>query len=103
MIDAGADVNGRLADGTTALLAAAFSGQGAVVNVSSVVGHTGNAGQVPYAMAKAGLDNVAGPIGKFGIVVVLGLAVLGGCRTCIDPEVPRNYLCTGDGGAAERG
>jgi 3-oxoacyl-[acyl-carrier protein] reductase len=29
---------------------------GRVVNVSSVVGHTGNAGQVPYAMAKAALD-----------------------------------------------
>jgi 3-oxoacyl-[acyl-carrier protein] reductase len=29
---------------------------GRVVNISSVVGHTGNAGQVPYAMAKAGLD-----------------------------------------------
>ena len=29
---------------------------GRVVNVSSVVGHTGNAGQIPYAMAKAGLD-----------------------------------------------
>jgi 3-oxoacyl-[acyl-carrier protein] reductase len=29
---------------------------GRVINISSVVGHTGNAGQVPYAMAKAGLD-----------------------------------------------
>jgi 3-oxoacyl-[acyl-carrier protein] reductase len=29
---------------------------GRVINVSSVVGHTGNAGQVPYTMAKAGLD-----------------------------------------------
>jgi 3-oxoacyl-[acyl-carrier protein] reductase len=29
---------------------------GRIVNVSSVVGHTGNAGQVPYTMAKAGLD-----------------------------------------------
>ena len=31
----------------------------------------------------------------------LGLAVLVGCRTCIDADVPRNYLCTGDGGPAE--
>lgn len=30
--------------------------QGRIVNVSSVVGHTGNRGQVPYTMAKAGLD-----------------------------------------------
>jgi 3-oxoacyl-[acyl-carrier protein] reductase len=29
---------------------------GRIVNVSSVVGHTGNAGQIPYTMAKAGLD-----------------------------------------------
>lgn len=29
---------------------------GRVINVSSVVGHTGNAGQIPYTMAKAGLD-----------------------------------------------
>jgi len=29
---------------------------GRVINITSVVGHTGNAGQVPYAMAKAGLD-----------------------------------------------
>lgn len=31
-------------------------GGGRVINVSSVVGHTGNAGQIPYTMAKAGLD-----------------------------------------------
>jgi 3-oxoacyl-[acyl-carrier protein] reductase len=29
---------------------------GRVVNISSIVGHTGNAGQIPYTMAKAGLD-----------------------------------------------
>jgi 3-oxoacyl-[acyl-carrier protein] reductase len=29
---------------------------GRIVNVSSVVGHTGNPGQSPYTMAKAGLD-----------------------------------------------
>lgn len=27
-----------------------------IINMSSVVGHTGNAGQIPYTMAKAGLD-----------------------------------------------
>ena len=30
--------------------------QGRIINVTSVVGHTGNVGQVPYAMVKAGLD-----------------------------------------------
>ncbi len=29
---------------------------GRVINVSSVVGHTGNPGQIPYTMIKAGLD-----------------------------------------------
>jgi len=29
---------------------------GRIVNISSVVGHTGNAGQIPYTMVKAGLD-----------------------------------------------
>jgi 3-oxoacyl-[acyl-carrier protein] reductase len=32
------------------------SGSGRIVNISSVVGHTGNAGQIPYTMVKAGLD-----------------------------------------------
>jgi len=31
-------------------------GTGRIVNISSVVGHTGNPGQVPYTMVKAGLD-----------------------------------------------
>jgi 3-oxoacyl-[acyl-carrier protein] reductase len=31
-------------------------GTGRIINVSSVVGHTGNPGQIPYAMVKAGLD-----------------------------------------------
>jgi 3-oxoacyl-[acyl-carrier protein] reductase len=31
-------------------------GSGRIVNISSVVGHTGNAGQIPYTMTKAGLD-----------------------------------------------
>jgi 3-oxoacyl-[acyl-carrier protein] reductase len=31
-------------------------GAGRIINISSVVGHTGNPGQIPYTMAKAGLD-----------------------------------------------
>jgi 3-oxoacyl-[acyl-carrier protein] reductase len=30
--------------------------QGRIINISSVVGHTGNPGQIPYTMVKAGLD-----------------------------------------------
>lgn len=29
---------------------------GRIINISSVVGHTGNAGQIPYTMEKAALD-----------------------------------------------
>lgn len=31
-------------------------GAGRIINISSVVGHTGNAGQIPYTMEKAALD-----------------------------------------------
>jgi 3-oxoacyl-[acyl-carrier protein] reductase len=31
-------------------------GSGRIINITSVVGHTGNQGQVPYTMVKAGLD-----------------------------------------------
>ncbi len=31
-------------------------GSGRIINVSSVVGHTGNPGQIPYTMVKAGID-----------------------------------------------
>ncbi len=30
--------------------------QGRIINISSVVGHTGNAGQIPYSMEKAAMD-----------------------------------------------
>ena len=30
--------------------------RGRIINISSVVAHTGNAGQIPYTMAKAGID-----------------------------------------------
>ena len=33
-----------------------FRNGGRIINVSSVVGHTGNPGQIPYTMVKAGLD-----------------------------------------------
>ncbi|MFA5284680.1 MAG: SDR family oxidoreductase, partial [Smithellaceae bacterium] len=32
------------------------SSAGRIINISSVVGHTGNAGQIPYTMEKAALD-----------------------------------------------
>jgi 3-oxoacyl-[acyl-carrier protein] reductase len=56
------DATSALARGTwylTKLVVRRFllrAGRGRIINVSSVVGHTGNAGQTAYAMAKAGLD-----------------------------------------------
>ena len=56
------DTVGGLSRGTwylTKLILRRFmlrAGRGRVINISSVVGHTGNAGQIPYTMAKAGLD-----------------------------------------------
>jgi 3-oxoacyl-[acyl-carrier protein] reductase len=32
------------------------TGEGRIINISSVVGHTGNGGQIPYTMEKAALD-----------------------------------------------
>ena len=45
---------------------------GRIINVSSVVGHTGNVGQAPYTMAKAGLDALTKSLAK----EVAGTAIL---------------------------
>lgn len=37
---------------------------GRIINISSVVGHTGNPGQVPYTMAKAGIDAMSKSLAK---------------------------------------
>jgi 3-oxoacyl-[acyl-carrier protein] reductase len=39
-------------------------GSGRIINISSVVGHTGNAGQVPYTMEKAALDAMTKSLAK---------------------------------------
>lgn len=50
-----------------------FRNGGRIVNISSVVGHTGNAGQVPYTMVKAGTDamtkSLAAEFGDKGVLV----------------------------------
>jgi 3-oxoacyl-[acyl-carrier protein] reductase len=47
--------------------------QGRIINISSVVGHTGNAGQIPYSMEKAALDgftrSLARELGSYNILV----------------------------------
>jgi len=46
---------------------------GRIIQISSVVGHTGNAGQIPYTMVKAGLDaltkSLAQEVAERGILV----------------------------------
>ncbi|RJP81927.1 MAG: 3-oxoacyl-ACP reductase FabG [Desulfobacteraceae bacterium] len=37
---------------------------GRIINISSVVGHTGNAGQIPYTMEKAGMDAMTRSLSK---------------------------------------
>ena len=37
---------------------------GRIINISSVVGHTGNAGQIPYAMEKAAIDAMTKSLAK---------------------------------------
>ena len=37
---------------------------GRIIQISSVVGHTGNAGQIPYTMVKAGLDALTKSLGQ---------------------------------------
>jgi len=37
---------------------------GRIINISSVVGHTGNAGQIPYTMEKAGMDAMTKSLAK---------------------------------------
>jgi len=58
---------------------------GRIINVSSVVGHTGNPGQVPYTMAKAGLDAMTRSLaqalaGRGLLVSVRAVRGEGGCR-----------------------
>jgi 3-oxoacyl-[acyl-carrier protein] reductase len=49
------------------------AGAGRIITISSVVGHTGNPGQVPYTMSKAALDamtkSLAQELGDRGILV----------------------------------
>ncbi len=49
------------------------AGEGRIITISSVVGHTGNPGQVPYTMSKAALDamtkSLAQELGDRGILV----------------------------------
>jgi 3-oxoacyl-[acyl-carrier protein] reductase len=65
-------------------------GAGRIINISSVVGHTGNAGQVPYTMVKAGLDAMTKSIAQelAGRDVLINSVAPGFIDTDMTEELP---------------
>ena len=67
-------------------------GSGRIINLTSVVGHTGNPGQIPYVMVKAGLDAFSKSLAQ----------ELAGPRHPGQRRGPRLHRHRHDGGAARR-
>ena len=63
---------------------------GRIINVSSVVGHTGNVGQAPYTMAKAGLDALTKSLAKevAGTGILVNSVAPGLVETDMTAELP---------------
>ena len=63
---------------------------GRIINISSVVGHTGNAGQVPYTMVKAGLDAMAKSLSQelAGRTILVNAVAPGFIQTEMTEELP---------------
>ena len=63
---------------------------GRVINISSVVGHTGNAGQIPYAMEKAALDAFTKSLAKemAGRNILVNSVAPGFIETDMTEELP---------------
>jgi 3-oxoacyl-[acyl-carrier protein] reductase len=66
-------------------------GTGRIINVSSVVGHTGNPGQIPYTMVKAGLDAFAKSLAQelAGREILVNAVAPGFVDTDMTRELPR--------------
>ncbi|HOO40136.1 MAG TPA: 3-oxoacyl-ACP reductase family protein [Syntrophales bacterium] len=63
---------------------------GRIINISSVVGHTGNAGQIPYTMEKAALDAFTKSLSKelWGRNILVNSVAPGFIDTTMTKELP---------------
>jgi 3-oxoacyl-[acyl-carrier protein] reductase len=63
---------------------------GRIINISSVVGHTGNGGQIPYTMEKAGLDAFTKSLAKelWGRGILVNSVAPGFIETSMTAELP---------------
>jgi len=63
---------------------------GRIINISSVVGHTGNAGQIPYTMEKAALDALTRSLSKelAGRNILVNSVAPGFIETSMTGELP---------------
>lgn len=66
--------------------------QGRIINISSIVGHTGNSGQLPYAMEKAALDAFTKSLAKelAGRNILVNSVAPGFIDTDMTRELPEN-------------
>jgi 3-oxoacyl-[acyl-carrier protein] reductase len=64
--------------------------EGRIINISSVVGHTGNPGQIPYAMEKAALDAFTKSLSKelWGRNILVNSVAPGFIDTTMTKELP---------------
>ena len=63
---------------------------GRIINISSVVGHTGNPGQIPYTMVKAGLDAFTKSLAQelSGMSILVNSVAPGFIETDMTEELP---------------
>jgi len=66
--------------------------QGRIINISSIVGHTGNIGQIPYTMEKAALDAFTKSLAKelAGRNILVNSVAPGFIDTDMTRELPDN-------------